>query len=82
MSLDAPDARIIIVAPTKQAGRDRAAALGITPTAIVTPRSPHAAHGITADKVYIDRGVVETEQLMAAVVPCMATSRDGEIIRA
>lgn len=65
MSLDAPGARIIIVAPTKQAGRDRAAALGIT-----------------ADKVYIDRGVVETEQLMAEVVPCMATSRDGEIIRA
>lgn len=82
MSIDAPGARIIIVAATKQAGLDRARALGIAPVAIVTPRSPHAAYGITADKVYIDEGVVETEPLMAAVVPCMATSRDGEIIRA
>lgn len=82
MSIDAPGARIVIVSLTKQAGRDRAAALGITSTAIVTPRSPHAARGFIADKVYVDRGVVETEQLMAGVVPCMATSRDGEIIRA
>ncbi len=75
MSVDAPGARIIIVATTKQAGRDRATALGIAPVAIVTPRSMHAAYGITADKVYIDEGVAETERLMAVVVPCMATSR-------
>lgn len=82
MSIAAPGARIIIVAPTKQAGRDRAEALRITPAAIVTPRSPNAAYGVSADKLYICEGVVETERLMAGVVPCMATSRDGQIIRA
>ena len=46
-----PSHRIILLAPTKEAGQDEADRLGITPIAILTPRSPHAARGMTADLI-------------------------------
>lgn len=46
-----PSQRIILLAPTKEAGQEEADRLGIAPVAIVTPRSPHAARGMTADLI-------------------------------
>jgi len=46
-----PRRRIVLVSRTKDRGAEDAAALGIEPVAIVTPRTPHAARGITADEI-------------------------------
>lgn len=77
----APDRsrRIIVIAPTKQLGQEHAEALGIEPVAIVTPRSPEAARGITADEVIaeptLDAGVLDV--LMAQTLPSLTTT-EGE----
>ena len=72
-----PNRRIIMVAVSKAAGAERAAALGIEPVAIVTPRSPHAAYGVTADEIVYDETVTPEmrAELDPHVVPCTATSR-------
>lgn len=57
-----PKRRIIVLAPTKQAGQQHAESLGIEPVAVVTPRSPHASYGIIADEI------VEAPELTAEVV--------------
>lgn len=46
-----PKRRIIVLAPTKQVGQRHVDSLGIEPVAVVTPRSPHASRGITADEI-------------------------------
>lgn len=71
-----PRRRIIVLAPTKQAGQEHAESLGIEPVAIVTPRSPRASYGLIADEI------VEAPDLTAEVVadlmmhagPSLATS--------
>lgn len=68
--------RIILLAPTKQAGQEYAESLSIEPVAIVTPRSPRASYGLTADEI------VEAPDLTPDVVadlmmhagPSLATS--------
>ena len=72
-----PNRRIIMVAASKAAGAERAAALGIDPVAIVTPRSPHAAYGVTADEIVYDETVTAEmrAELDPHVIPCTATSR-------
>jgi hypothetical protein len=45
-----------------------------------TPRS-HGARGLTLDTIYLD-GVDATPDLLAELTPALATSRDGELIRA
>jgi len=71
-----PPRRTIVLAMTKQDGREVAEALGIEPVAIVTPRSPHASVGIVADGIIeapgLDRAVVE--DLMVNAAPSLATS--------
>ncbi len=49
--------------------------------AFTTPRS-HGARGLALDTIYLDTGVEATPEMLADLVPCLATSRDGEIIRA
>ncbi|WP_288870846.1 hypothetical protein [uncultured Microbacterium sp.] len=71
-----PSRRTIVLALTKQEGRETAEALGIEPVAIVTPRSPHASVGIVADAIIeapgLDRAVVD--ELMVNAGPSLATS--------
>lgn len=67
--------RIIVLALTKQQGRETAEAHGVEPVAIVTPRSPHASVGIIADAIIeapgLDRSVVD--ELMGNAGPSLAT---------
>lgn len=71
-----PSRRTIVLALTKQEGREVAEALGIEPVAIVTPRSPHASVGIVADAIIeapgLDRDVVG--ELMKSAGPSLATT--------
>lgn len=71
-----PSRRTIVLALTKQEGRETAEALGIEPVAIVTPRSPHASVGIVADAIIeapgLDRSVVD--ELMMNAGPSLATT--------
>lgn len=71
-----PSRRTIVLAMTKQDGREVAEALGIDPVAIVTPRSPHASVGIIADAIVeapgLDRAVVD--ELMENAGPSLATT--------
>lgn len=72
-----PRQRIIVLAPTKEAGYDHAHALGIEPVAVVTPRSPGAARGFTADGI-IEHDELTPEQraeLMPHVTPALATTQ-------
>ncbi|WP_336642325.1 hypothetical protein [Microbacterium sp. MMO-56] len=46
-----------------------------------TPRS-HGARGLTLDTIDLDTGVEPTPDLTTELTPCLATSRDGELIRA
>jgi hypothetical protein len=70
-----PKRRIIVLAPSKKRGHVEAVALGIEPVAIVTPRSPHAARGFTADEIVEAEGltVEERETLMDEVTPAIVT---------
>lgn len=72
----APERRVIVMAPTKQAGRQHAELVGIEPVAIVTPRSPHAARGLVADEVVEAEGLTAEgrDALMIEVAPGLATS--------
>lgn len=45
-----------------------------------TPRS-RSARGLTLDTIYLDTGVDATPDLLNELLPCLATSRDGELIR-
>lgn len=49
--------------------------------AFTTPRST-GARGLALDTIYLDTGVEATPDLTATLAPCLATSRDGELIRA
>lgn len=72
-----PNSRIIVLAPTKQAGQEHAVALSITPVAIVTPRSPYGSRGMVADQIVEADGLSaeERDALMIEVAPALATSR-------
>jgi hypothetical protein len=72
--------RIIVIAGDKRSGYMKAAVLGITPVAVVTPRSPHAAHGVLADDIIMDEISLTPEwreKLLPEVLPAIATSRAG-----
>lgn len=72
-----PNRRIIVLAPTKQAGQDHADALSIEPVAIVTPRSLYGARGLIADEIVEAEGLTaeERDALTIEVAPALATSR-------
>ncbi|GGH34145.1 hypothetical protein [Microbacterium album] len=72
-----PRRRIIVLAPTKQAGNDEARAAGIEPVAVVTPRSLHAARGITADELWDAPSLTpeDRETLLPHVLPSIATHK-------
>lgn len=74
----APDAslRYIVLAPTKAAGEQEATALGITPVAIVTPRSTDAARGIAADRVLATDGLTDDQKtaLLHHALPSLETT--------
>ena len=74
-----PHRRIIYLAATKQAGYDEARALGIDPVAVVTPRSTHAAYGLTADAIEVSDALTpeEVDALMPHVTPSLATIREA-----
>ncbi|MEX8031694.1 hypothetical protein AB6V29_01515 [Microbacterium sp. 20-116] len=79
----APDAgrRIVIVARTKVLGAELAEARKVTPVAIVTPRSPHAARGIWADDIVWadDLTTEERASLEPHLLPLLATTRQTEV---
>lgn len=67
--------RVIVLAGTKDSGYHEARNLGIEPIAVVTPRSPNAARGMTAD-VLMDASsltIKDRERLLPIVLPCIAT---------
>jgi len=68
--------RIIVLAPTVAIGKSEAHDWGVTPVAIVTPRNPEAAHGMTADRIACTFGLTpeEREQLLPSVLPCVTTA--------
>lgn len=72
-----PNRRIIVIAPTKQAGQKHADALSIDPVAIVTPRSPYGARGMVADEIVEAEGLTaeEHDALTIEVTPALATGR-------
>lgn len=75
-----PNQRIILLAPTKEAGQEEADRLGITPVAIVTPRSPHAARGMTADLI-VETADLTAEQramLHQEAAPALLTASRGQ----
>ena len=49
--------------------------------AFTTPRSS-GARGLALDTIYLDTGVEATPEMLADLVPCLATSHNGELIRA
>lgn len=71
-----PERRVIVLAPTKQAGQRYAESLGIEPAAIVTPRSPHASRGIMADEIVEAPGLIAevVAGLMTDAAPSLATT--------
>lgn len=71
-----PGRRIIVLAPTKQAGQEYAESLSIEPVAIVTPRSPYGARGMVADEIIEAEGLTaeERDALAVEVAPALATS--------
>ncbi len=68
-----PNRRLILVAPTKIRGEHEARALGITPLVIVTPRTPDAARGYTADDIVWsdDLTAEEKQNLTPHVAPAL-----------
>lgn len=73
--------RIIVIAPTKEAGHTaatEAAADGAEIVAIVTPRSHHAARGTTADEILEAEGLTEEQRvaLLEEVTPALATTEE------
>lgn len=75
-----PEHRIIIVARTKTDGIDIAETRGIHPAAIVTPRTPHAARGISADSILWADDLTHEQRatLEPDVLPAVATHQAGE----
>ncbi|MGW9270787.1 hypothetical protein [Microbacterium sp. NPDC055599] len=71
-----PTRRIIVLAPTKQAGQEHADALHLDPVAIITPRSPYGARGLVADEIVEADGLStdELHALMIEAAPALATS--------
>ncbi len=69
--------RIVVVARTKALGSELAAARKIDPVAIVTPRTPQAAYGITADDIVWadDLTSEERAELEPHVFPVLATTQ-------
>lgn len=78
----APDAgrRIVIVARTKVLGAELAEARKIDPVAIVTPRTPQAAYGISADDIVWadDLSTEERASLEPQLLPTLAMTRRSE----
>ncbi|WP_030147693.1 MULTISPECIES: hypothetical protein [Mycetocola] len=68
-----PARRVIVLAPNKTEGYDEARALGIEPVAVVTPRSPHGARGLTADRILETSNLTPElrEALMRDVSPAL-----------
>lgn len=79
----APDAkrRVIVLAPTKQTGQQHAESLGIEAVAIVTPRSPHASVGMTADEIVEASGLTPevVAELMVHAGPSLATTTGASL---
>lgn len=71
--------RVIVVAPSKKAGSEFAAARDVDLVAIVTPRAKSAARGKSADQVLEAPGLSreDYDALMAEVRPCIATADRG-----
>ena len=71
-----PTARIVVVAHSKAAGAELAEAQGFTPVAVVTPRSLHAARGITADSVVWADDITDEQRATMAehVAPSLSTT--------
>jgi hypothetical protein len=80
-----PPPRVIVVAGDKQSGYTEARNLGIEPVAVVTPRSPHAARGLTADQIMeaTSLTIEWRERLLPDVLPCIyaATGSHGSAAR-
>lgn len=76
-----PQRRIILLAPTKQEGREYAESLGIEPVAIVTPRSPHASVGMIADEIIEapDLPAEVVAELMVHAGPSLATTTGASL---
>jgi hypothetical protein len=75
-----PHRRIIVLAPTKEAGYEEARAQGIEPVAVVTPRSLDAARGITADAIHehADLTPEQRDDLTPHVLPSLATTPEAD----
>jgi hypothetical protein len=71
--------RVVVIAGTKRNGYMEARNLGIEPVAVVTPRTPHAAHGVNADRIMeaTSLTIEQRDKLLPAVLPCTATSARG-----
>ena len=75
--------RIVVIAADKASGYMEARNIGIEPVAVVTPRSLNAARGRVADRIMDTTSLTpeQRESLMPHVLPCLATSPRGQIIR-
>lgn len=71
--------RVVVLAGDKRSGYMEARALGIEPVAVVTPRSPRSARGMTADRIMEASSITpeQRDRLMPQVLPCVATSAYG-----
>lgn len=69
--------RVVVVAGDKRSGFQEARNLGIEPVAVVTPRSPHAARGLLADRIMEapSLSALQREELLPIVLPCVAHLR-------
>lgn len=72
--------RIIVIAGDKRSGHMEARNLGIEPAAVVTPRSPHAARGIVADRIMEATSLLieDRDRLIEEVLPSISRIRDRD----
>jgi hypothetical protein len=73
----------VVIAKSLDDGRGFARGHGIDVVAIVTPRSPHRARGITADAWMMTPAVAGHERvpdLVAEVKPCLSTRTPDQTI--
>jgi hypothetical protein len=76
-----PRRRVIILAPTKQAGHEEARTLGIDPVAVITPRSIDAARGLGADDIIASASLShdQRDELLTHALPSIATTPDATV---
>lgn len=67
--------RFIVLAGDKRSGQTEAENVEINVVAIVTPRSPNAAQGLTADRIFEATSLThqDREILLPRVLPALAT---------